>query len=98
MKPAKSMDSKETLHEKAEARLEGLKARIDAIQAEIKAEHGNDAILAKLRQKHERAEEQLWVFKSASGESWRVFAADMDDAIDSLENTVKEAEEKLAQS
>lgn len=95
MKPAKPMDSKETLQEKAEARLEDLKAHIDEIREKIEAKNGNDAILDELRQKQEKAEEQLWVFKSASGESWRVFAADMDNAIDALENAVNKAEERF---
>lgn len=91
MKPAKPMDSKETLQKKAEAQFEELKAQIEEIQAKNK----NEAILDDLRQKREKAEELIRVFESASGESWRVFIADMEEAISALKNAVDEAAQKI---
>lgn len=91
MKPAKPMDSKKTLQEEAKARLNELKTQIEEIQAKSR----NEAILDDLRQKQEKAEEQIRVFESASGESWRVFIADMEDAISTLKNAVDEAASKI---
>lgn len=90
------MDTKEILQDKAEADLEGLKAQIRKIQAKAdkaktEANTRYDEKLDELHRKQEQAEERLLEFRSASGESWRVFAAGLDDAITGLQNSVKEA-------
>jgi len=89
----KRLDTKGVLQDKAEAELDDLKTLIVELQAKAeKAKSKTDTryneLIDELRQKQEKAEDRLQVFKSASGGSWRAFAADLDNAITDLRNSV----------